>query len=175
MELIVLIGIPGSGKSRYVKEKGYENSHMIICPDIIRQDIFGDMTDQSNNIRVWDMVRGMLMAGVSVSKDMLLDATNVNAHYLRETIRPVSENCVLTAFMFNVDPDVASERIADDIFKKKDRSKVPESVVYRMYGEYLYTKKLILEGNIRFSQAFIIDSNTEDIHEFECVIGEECQ
>ncbi len=43
----MLIGIPGSGKSTWIKEnsKGYE----IVCPDVIRTEICGDISDQSKN------------------------------------------------------------------------------------------------------------------------------
>jgi len=141
-ELKVLIGIPGSGKSHWIWKNKLHLSHFIVSPDNIRRDMFGDITDQSNNVKVFDIALGMVIAALKLNKNVILDATNCNTQYRREFLKDMPY-CKMSAYLFDIQPQIASDRISKDIRNNKLRSNVPESVVYRMYGEYLFTKNVI--------------------------------
>ena len=143
-ELKVLIGIPGSGKSHWISENNYYHSHFIVSPDSIRQEIFHNISDQSNNVKIFDIAMGMVRAALLLKKDVILDATNCNTKYRREFLEKMPR-CNMSAYLFEIDPRIASARIRQDIKKNKLRSDVPTSIVYRMHGEYLYTKSVIKE------------------------------
>lgn len=140
--LIVLIGIPGSGKSHWILTNNI--SHSVVCPDKIRNELFGDITDQSNNSRVFDIAKGMVIALLTIGKNVIVDATNVNTFYRKDFLNNLP-SCNKIAVLFDADPEIASNRIKNDIQNNKIRSNVPEHVIYRMYGEYLFTKKAIQE------------------------------
>jgi len=140
--LKILIGIPGSGKSRWIGDNHYYLDHLVVCPDKIRHDIFGNISDQSNNTRVFDIAKGMVRAGLLLNQDVIFDATNCNTKYRKEFMEG-NPYCRKEAVLFDIDPKIAAERIKHDLRENKLRSQVPEDVIYRMYGEYLYTKKVL--------------------------------
>ena len=144
-ELTILIGIPGSGKTRWITSKYKEFFPYIVCPDNIRKTHFGDITDQSKNKAVWDVAKGQVIAALECGKDVILDATNVSTSYRRTFIKTFLPYYKVNAVLFEADPTLCCARIAKDIEEGKDRSNVPDTVIYRMYGELLYTKKVINE------------------------------
>jgi predicted kinase len=156
--LLMLIGIPGSGKSTWLN--GLEETtrdggkyclyndmpFYVVCPDKIRKQLSGNISNQSINIQTWqeaiDITRGCLEHGTNV----ILDATNVNTSYRRDFITGLPP-CKIKAKIFPVDPEIAWERVMDDLFSGRDRAQVPEETIYRMYGQFLYTVKMLsLEG-----------------------------
>lgn len=143
-KLILFIGIPGSGKSRATKS--YPDAY-IVCPDNIRKDFFKDINDQSNNIRVWDIAKGKITAALELGKDVILDATNVNTIHRRNLLADIKSmiKCSIEAVLFEVSPETAFSRISSDISKGISRCNVPLDIIYRMYGEYLYTEKILQE------------------------------
>ena len=142
----MLIGIPGSGKSNWIKHNKMDGllDNFIICPDEIRKTYFTDISNQDNNEKVWDIAKGMTIATLLLGKNVILDATNVNTKYRRDFLSylPV---CTKKALLFTVDPQVAASRVKDDIDHGLQRSNVPIEIIFRMYGEFLYTKTVIYD------------------------------
>lgn len=55
--LLLLIGLPGSGKSTLVRELQRQCAlRQVICPDAIRADLFGDANTQGPWLKVWQQV-----------------------------------------------------------------------------------------------------------------------
>ena len=75
MTVVVMMGIPGSGKSTYVRE--HYPSTLVVCPDDIREELTGDAADQSRNNEVFALAHERLEAAVSVNLDVVFDATNI--------------------------------------------------------------------------------------------------
>ncbi len=81
-------------------------------------------------------------------KNVILDATNVNALEWQSFVDKLPP-CKKVAKLFEVPPEVAYGRIVKDIESKVDRCHVPEHAVYRYYGMYLHTKRILLcEGKV---------------------------
>ena len=77
--LIMLVGIPGSGKSHFAQNYVKENDRfVIISSDAIRAELFDDESDQSDNAKVFKVahsrIKHYLQEGVSV----VFDATNIS-------------------------------------------------------------------------------------------------
>lgn len=138
-KLIILIGIPGSGKSRWTI--GHPQYYRI-CPDEIRKTHFDDITDQSNNIDAWNLAKGMIIAALGLGRDVVLDAINTSTSYRKALYKALPFHKRL-AKVFEIEPELAFSRISNDIKKGMVRSNVPEHSVYRHYGDFLYTKKAI--------------------------------
>jgi predicted kinase len=142
--LIMPVGIPGSGKSTWLT-KNIEPVYLhikIVSPDNIRKDMFGDITDQTHNIEVWAEAKKRTVEWLSQGTSVILDATNVNTTNRRNFLQGLPP-CRLIALLFKSNPDQCWKRVKKDIDSGKNRSNVPEEVIYRMYGEFLYTEKVI--------------------------------
>jgi len=138
---IMLVGIPGSGKSRWAKEIVSEAT-AIVCPDNIRKGVSGDASTQTLNLEVWAIAKEQIAALLKEGKNVILDATNVDYRGWKDVIESLPE-CQMVAKLFEVEPEVACRRIEKDLAEKVDRSDVPDYAVYRCYGQYLHTKKII--------------------------------
>lgn len=139
--LFILIGIQGSGKSRWaIKHPEYYR----VCPDDIRKGYFDDVSNRTDNISAHAIARGMVITALELGYDTVLDATNLNTSFRRRLFEklPLHKR---HAKIFEVDPEEAIQRIKKDMGEGTQRSDVPESAVYRYYGDFLYTKKAILK------------------------------
>jgi predicted kinase len=137
----MLIGIPGSGKSTYLKSIPKDNLR-IVCPDDIRRELTGDISDQSKNGEVWDKAKQDILNNISQGFYTILDATNVNTKARRNMlslIRSKFPDINTYARLFDADPEISKQRIKKDITNKVDRSNVPDEVIDRMYQQYLET------------------------------------
>lgn len=82
-KLIVLCGLPGSGKSSYAAElmninNTFSNEEMVIhSSDAIREELFGDAGSQEDNGRVFELMRKRTIEDLKTGKTVIYDATNV--------------------------------------------------------------------------------------------------
>ena len=74
--LYVMIGLPGSGKSTWIKNHCGENS-IIISSDDLREKIFKDVNNQENNAKVFTTMRELTFEALTNNKSVYYDATNV--------------------------------------------------------------------------------------------------
>ena len=142
-ELILPIGIPGSGKSTWIREFNKNNKYIVVSPDEIRKDVMKNGYDSSKNSQVFkiafDTTRKALQHGDSV----IFDATNVDTRQRRDLISAMPKNIKLKAKILKVDPQEAKRRIKHDIESGKDRANVPPDVVDRMLDKFIDTLKVI--------------------------------
>jgi predicted kinase len=81
--LILLVGIPGSGKttlSKKLAEKGYTT----ISADSIRQELYGDEADQGDPKDVFAVFYERMDKILSSGADLVVDNTNLKAQYRQE-------------------------------------------------------------------------------------------
>ena len=79
MELIIPIGISGSGKSR-LYNLNYQD-YVKICPDDIRKELTGSISDQSKNKEVFELAQQRIDDCIANDKNVFYDATNINQEY----------------------------------------------------------------------------------------------
>ncbi len=145
--LYMLIGIQGSGKTKWITENCYDSQNpYVVSPDKIRAE-FGDIDDQSIHVKVFDIAKGRMRGALDCGHNVILDATNVNTRFRKMLLDEFFiKNFRIEAVLFDVEPEVAYERISKALsLEGAERANVPEDVIYRYYGEFLFSKKSIKE------------------------------
>ena len=108
MRIVVLVGLPGSGKSTYLKQLGVDG----LSSDGIRKLLADDETDQTIHARVFETLRYLLAQRLGIGRPVTyVDATNLTP----EERRPYLEmgrvwECEVEALFFDVPLAVCQER-----------------------------------------------------------------
>lgn len=130
--LIMLIGVPGSGKSTYAEDvlirssKGYSKPN-IHSSDRLRGELFGSEAKQGDNNLLFTELHKRIKEDLMLGKDVIYDATNIKKknriQFLNE-LKKINCNpicvCVMATYKSCLEHNQNRER------------KVPEEVIHRM-------------------------------------------
>jgi len=122
--IVVLVGLPGSGKSTYLERLGITS----LSSDGIRQLLADDATDQTIHARVFQSLRYLLRQRLAIGRPATyVDATHLTPAERRPYIKIAERyGCAVEALYFDVPLDVCLER-------NRGRSRVvPEEAVRAM-------------------------------------------
>jgi predicted kinase/mRNA-degrading endonuclease toxin of MazEF toxin-antitoxin module len=155
VEVIIGIGIPGSGKTTILKEIGSTKKYEYVCPDEIRKEMTGDEADQTKNTEVWRETFKRIEENILENKSLILDATNIDNLNRKKLLGFLSKfnNLKIKGILIRTDLDIAKKRN-----KKRDRI-VPEFVLEKMYIELENNLAQILSD---FDHMEIINNNVEN-------------
>ncbi len=151
MRAIVLIGIPGSGKTTYIQnELSNVPNPLTVCPDDIRVELAGDASDQTLNTEVWLLAYHRAEEALQAGKVLIFDATNAKRldrvallDHLRSVMGPEG---FIKGVWLKTPLDVCKKRNAD-----RGRS-VREVAVERMYYQLEAEPPRLYEG---FNQLYV--------------------
>lgn len=76
-KLNIMIGIPGSGKTKYAKTELLTDNTVYLSSDDIRVDMFG-FEDQTHNAEVFERMKRETLTALQNDFDVIYDATNLN-------------------------------------------------------------------------------------------------
>ena len=134
-KLILPIGISGSGKS-YIYNRDYKDC-VQVSPDLIREELTGDISDQSKNKEVFKLAFERVGEFLNDGKDVFFDATNVNKDKRKKFTDKYKETDVEVIYVvLPADIDLSWKRIRKDIREKKNRSDVPYFALVRQKEQY---------------------------------------
>src|ERR1035441_3994181 len=124
MRIVVLVGLPGSGKSTYLERMGVRG----LSSDLIRGLLADDERDQSIHERVFQTVRYLLRQRLAIGRPVTyIDATNLRPDERRPYLGIGEQfGCDVEAVFFDVPLAVCRERNAG-----RDRV-VPEDALEKM-------------------------------------------
>ena len=145
MEIIVPIGISGSGKTRLYKMR---YSHLpLVSPDLIRKELTGSISDQSKNKEVFQEVDRRIDELVKEGQSFFYDATNVNTDFRKAFVNKYKDTDVKIIYVI-LPADVATSilRIKTDLKESVERAQVPIQALIRQYGMYNHSLKTNFEG-----------------------------
>jgi predicted kinase len=129
-QIILTVGLPGSGKSTYLRRKGVQP----LSSDTLRRWLLDDETDQSQQYRVFHALRYLLELRLRIGrKRNYVDATNLTRSerkpYFRLAERYGYELC---AIYFHVPVATCKHRnrgrerrVPDDVMERMARRLVP--------------------------------------------------
>ena len=122
--IILLVGLPGSGKSTYAARLRWP----VISSDHLRSLIADDATDQSVHGPVFDAVRYLLRKRLEVGRPLTcIDATHLTPRERRPYFRIAERyGCQVEAVFFDLPVEICQERN-----RKRDRV-VPQQAIERM-------------------------------------------
>lgn len=125
--MIMMIGIPGSGKSYFAKEISRKFHAIVHSSDNLRMKLFGNVYNSSNNIELFFELERRLRADLIEGNSVVYDATNINSSFrgsFLETLKTIE------CFKIAVCMTTSLEECIINNQKRED--KVPEPEIYRM-------------------------------------------
>jgi predicted kinase len=106
--IVVLVGLPGSGKSTYLERQGITP----LSSDLVRQLLADDATDQTIHTRVFQCLRYLLRQRLAIGRPATyMDATHLTPAERRPYLKIAQRyGCAIEALYFDVPLDVCLAR-----------------------------------------------------------------
>ena len=127
-EIIVMCGLPGSGKSKWAEiySKAYPE-YTVVSTDTIRKEKFGDESDQSNNWLVFVTAYSKILEIIKEGGCAIFDATNLRKKDRKKIVKFFSDKGVNLKLVWMATPIEICK------LRNKQRTRVvPEEVIDRM-------------------------------------------
>ncbi|AFY73303.1 putative kinase [Synechococcus sp. PCC 7502] len=142
--VIILIGIPGSGKSSFVSNLVQSSATPItvVSPDLIRCELYGSSNIQGNWTEIYAQIKLQFQESYQEQKSVIYDATNYRSHYRQEIIT-LSKNIgftSITGIWLNVPLWICLER------NEHRTNPVPENIIMEMYKTLMHRSPSLREG-----------------------------
>lgn len=128
-KLVLMVGIPGSGKttlSKMLIERGYA----VLNADSIREELWGDATDQREASKVFEIFFKRLDDLLDLQKDIVIDNTNTNPRHREQSIVRARQKGYedIQLWVLDVPLELCLER------NKTRERQVPEDIVTKMHS-----------------------------------------
>ena len=111
-KLIVMVGLPASGKSTYTSKYENQNRLSIVSTDDIRQELYGNPEIQDNGQEVFDLAYQRIEMCLRAGDTVVFDATNLKARnrkYLCKRFRPIADIIIAVYLDVSVDECIARD------------------------------------------------------------------
>lgn len=132
--LVIMVGVPGSGKST-IASKLAARGYVRISADDIREELYGDAKVQGNPKEVFGIVMDRFIKAVNRGSCVVIDNTNVTRNTRSRYIKAASR-LGYEVFLFTMQTDLQTCLQRNRLRKRV----VPEEVIRRMWvsfrGEY---------------------------------------
>lgn len=153
MNLIMMIGIPGSGKSTIGKQIAQLFKYEYISSDEKREEWYGNTEDQTHNFELFCRLERLVTKMLEDGKDVVFDATNITRKSRKRFVElGKKENVSMSAVVVHTSEETAKRRNT-----QRERT-VPDYVIERQFKTFQKPTKE--EG---FGVIFTIDNNEDKV------------
>jgi predicted kinase len=172
-KLIILCGLPGSGKSSYaencVKLNNFFDSEteiVVHSSDAIRAELFGDANSQEDNGRVFELMRKRTREDLKAGKTVIYDATNITRKARKSAIacaHPVNDT--IECHIVWADPEECIRR--DSLRDRQVGAKVIDKMLRRWQSPWKdegFDVVDIILNQDNFDQVRYVAAKTSDLH-----------
>jgi len=126
--LITTIGISGSGKSTLIRNLVRDDPALeVVCPDELRREVTGSVSDQSQNERVFKIAYQRTFERLLAGRHVAFDATNLDIRSL-EQLKSIAVECETSLKVYllvaSEDREMCQARVEKDLKNGVDRSNV---------------------------------------------------
>lgn len=132
-KVIMMIGLPYSGKTYKAKELAEKYNATLFSSDTLREELFGDVNHQTDNKILFDELHKRIKNCLQGGNSAIMDATNINRKRRMKFLEelkdiPCEKICVLMATSY------------DECLKRsmKRERKVPHYIIEKIYYNFQY-------------------------------------
>jgi len=130
-KLIMMVGLPGSGKSTKAQELSKEYNAVIHSSDKIREELFGIADVQDDNEFVFQTLHKRIKSDLREDKNVIYDSTNINYKRRMAFLQEIKKiECEKIAILMATPYKDCLEN------NLKRERKVPEEIIVRMYKNF---------------------------------------
>lgn len=137
--LIMLVGLPGSGKSTYAhtveirRKDGNAAKPIVHSSDALREELYGDAATQGDNVKLFGELHARIKRDLSAGNDVVYDATNLKKKNRRTFLSevkniPCCKFCVVFATTLDAclrNNDQRTRKVPVNVIKRMQRSFAP--------------------------------------------------
>lgn len=170
-KLIILCGLPGSGKSYYAENYKafcnayHEGSTVVHSSDAIRKELFGGAGFQGDNAKVFELMHKRVKEDLRADKIVIYDATNVTRKARRGAINLANKGDKVECHIIWADPHVCIKR--DENRERSVGKEVIEKMLRRWQSPYIdegFDFVTVILNQKNFDQVHYISSMTSNMH-----------
>lgn len=96
-KLIMMVGLPASGKSTKAKELSEQYNAVVLSSDQLREELFNDINFQGDNVKLFEELHKRANQHLTEGYNVILDATNTNRkrrmHLIKNEIKADEYTC----------------------------------------------------------------------------------
>lgn len=130
-EVIILVGLPGAGKSNYVEQKLNQNKNIVVISSDTIREKKGYKNDSEGNKRTFFVFYRILKKSARKRKNIIIDATNLERDgrkRLINNIKKENSDYFIKVVYFDVPLDECIRRnncrtkvVPEDVIRKYDK------------------------------------------------------
>ncbi len=140
--VVVAVGVPGSGKSTYLKPLAEQVGMVRINLDDLRKWLLRDATNQSFNPQIWQIAKLAITTALSAEQSVVVDGMNTQRKYREEEVAFYRSGGAKTviALVFNTPLEICLQRNA-----ARSRQ-VPETAIIKEFERLQRQPVVAAEG-----------------------------
>ncbi|WP_460289686.1 AAA family ATPase [Clostridium sp. CTA-6] len=127
-KLIMMVGLPASGKSYYADKIAKKENAIIISSDNLRKELFNDIDDQKHNTEIFKELHKRVKENLKQENNIVIDATNINHKRRKALLDELKRfDCFKECYLIATPYEKCLKQ------NKQRERQIPEHVIKRMY------------------------------------------